>query len=211
MLAGTVIEDAYRKIGVVAEDEPMRPDQATSGLRALNRFMRSVQNHMPDLWLVASEDVVLSTATAAYENLTCVREMTSARLVRSGVETPMTRITRQEYDDLPIKTTTGLPSMWYFDRQRCGGTLYVWPVLAAAAGEIVRVTYERTVRDAANVGATVDAPAEWEEAIIYGLADRLADDNAKMLPKVTARAASELALVLARDREGSVYFHDEDR
>lgn len=211
MIAGDIIRDALRKIGVVAEDDPMSADQSSSGLRALNRFLRSIQNREPDLFLVASDDVYLTTS-ASYEGIGCnPRKLTSARLVRGGVETPMREITRQEYDDLPIKATTGLPSMWYYDRQRCGGTLYVWPVLAASDGTMVRITYERGIKDAADVGATVDMPSEWEEALVYGLADRLADDNGIDTPKVTARAERELNLVLARDREGSLFFHDEDR
>lgn len=34
-----IIQRAYRKIGVVADDEPMTPDQAANGLSSLNAMM----------------------------------------------------------------------------------------------------------------------------------------------------------------------------
>ena len=209
MIAGDVIEDALRKIGVVAQDEPATADQSVSGLRAFNRFLRSLQNRMPDLFLVTQDDIALSNL--ADHSFCGARKINSARLVRSGVELPMQELTRAEYDDLPVKTSTGTPTTWYYDRQRCDGTLYVWPVLATPAGELVRVTYEREIKVAADVGATVDMPDEWEEALVYGLGARLADDYGVNVPGVTARAEEELRLVLSRDREGSVFFHDEGR
>lgn len=206
MIAGDIVEDALRKIGVVAGDEPANADQSQSGLRALGRFLRSIQNREPDLWLATEMDIVLTTA-AAYAPLPAhPRKINAARLVRAGVETPMMEITREEYDALPVKTTTGLPSMWYFDRQRNDGTLYVWPVMAAANGEIVRLTYERAIRVPDDVSDRVDAPDEWEEAIVYGLAARLADDYGVAAASVMARAEDELRRVLSRDREGSMYF-----
>jgi hypothetical protein len=208
MNAGDVINDALRKIGVAAQDEPATADQVVAGLRALNRLLRSMQNRQPDLWLVSSQDIALSNLAA--QNIgCCARAVRSARLVRTnGTELPMQELTRQEYDDLPNKASAGTPTTYYYDRQLCDGTIYVWPVLRAPAGEVLRITYERKVNDAASVGATVDMPDEWEEALVYGLAARLADDYGVAAPSVVGRAEEELRLVLSRDREGSIFFHD---
>ena len=164
MIAGDVITDAHRKIGVAAIDEPLNADQIASGLRAMNRLLRSFQNREPDLWLVSSEDIGLSQQ-AEYDIGTCQpRAIRSARLVRAGVETPMQQMTRQEYDDLPIKNTTGMPTTFYFDRQRCNGTIYVWPVLSSGTATF-RMTYEREIKASKQVGDKVDLPSEWEEAL----------------------------------------------
>lgn len=208
MIAGDVIEDALRKIGVAAQDEAMTADQSDAGLRAFSRFLRSLQNRCPDLWLVSSGDVTLTTDVSYTPLPEYPRKVMSARLVRSGVETPMQEITREEYDALPVKTSTGTPCLWYFDRQKGTGTLYVWPRLATAAGEVIRLTYERPIRVPANIGDTVDAPDEWEEAMVYGLGARLADDYGVAASNIVARAEEELRLVLARDREGSMFFGD---
>lgn len=209
MIAQDIITDALRKIGVAAIDEAMSADQAASGLRALNRLLHSMQNREPDLWLVSSDDVYLTNLAAQTMPSCQPRRIISARFVRNGIETPMQELSRQEYDALPVKTSTGQPTCWYYDRQKCDGTLYVWPLLASPNGELVRVTFERSVKDA-ELGKDIDAPREWEEAIVYGLAARLADDYGLNVPNVVARAERELDLVLSRDREGSMFFGDPD-
>lgn len=201
-----LITDALRKIGVVAEDEPMTADQAANGLRAWNRLLKSWQNRGYNLWAVTLQTVTLTTA-ASY-TMAPVRpvRILGARFVRNGIETPMLAMTRQEYDDLPVKASTGLPTRYYYDKQREAALLYVWPVLASASGETIRVTYEREAEDQTSLSAVPDIPAEWWEAAVYGLAARLADDYGKNVPNVIARAEEELRLALADDHEGSVYF-----
>ena len=201
-----LIADALRKIGVVAEDEPMTADQAASGLRAWNRLLKSWQNRGYNLWAVATQTVTLTTA-ASY-TMAPVRpvRILNARLVRSGIETPMLPMTRQEYDALPVKLSTDLPTRFYYDKQREAALFYIWPVLASASGETIRVTFEREAEDQTDLNAVPDIPAEWWEAAVYGLAARLADDHGKSVPNVVARAEEELRLALADDHEESVFF-----
>jgi hypothetical protein len=203
-----LIEDALRKIGVVAFDEPMTADQSASGLRAWNRLLKSWQNRGYNLWAVDSQTVTLTTA-ASY-TLSPVRPMRilNARLVRNGIETPMTPMTRQEYDAMPVKASTGLPTQFYYDRQREAAVFYIWPVLAVAGGETIKITFEREAEDQTDINAAPDIPGEWWEAAVYGLAARMADDYSRNVPNVIARAEEELRLALADDREESVFFGD---
>ncbi len=50
----------------------------------------------------------------------------------------------------------------------------------------------------------VDAPDEWEDAIVYGLADRVLDTMRRPDIKITARAEEELRRALASENEGSI-------
>ncbi len=201
-----MIADALRKIGVVAQDEPMTADQSAHGLRAWNRLLKSWQNRGYSLWAVASQTVALTTS--ANYTLSPVRPMRilNARFVRNGIETPMLPMTRQEYDDLPVKSSTGIPTRFYYDKQREAAVLYVWPVLAAASGETLKITFEREAEDQTDLSAVPDIPGEWWEAAVYGLAARLADDYGVNGQNVIARAEEELRLALADDREESVFF-----
>jgi len=200
-----ICTDALRKIGVVAQDEVANGDQIQVALRQLSRMLKAWQSKGYMLWTVASMSVPLTTA-ASYA-LTPARpvKVQSVRLKRGGIETPMMEMNRDEYDTLPQKASTGLPTQWYYDRQREAGTLYVWPVLAAANGETLQVTYVRELADVV-ADAELDAPSEWWEAIVYGLAARLADDYERNVPNVIALAQIELRDAMAGDREGSVYF-----
>ncbi len=200
-----IVTAALRKIGVVAADEPVSGDGITEGVAALNRLLKSLQNRGVNLWATSAQTVTLTTAAA--QTLDPVRplQILSCRFKRSGVEMPMVEMTRGEYDRLPVKTTQGTPTQFHYDRQREAAVLYVWPVLATAAGETLEITYIREFEDQ-TPDAAVDVPAEWYDALVYGLADRLADDYGIDAPKVTMRAERELSLALAFDREGSIFF-----
>ncbi|HEY4760502.1 MAG TPA: hypothetical protein VIH42_07975, partial [Thermoguttaceae bacterium] len=83
--------------------------------------------------------------------------------------------TRQEYFDLPSKTSTGTPTQYYFDPQRGAPTLYVWPVKATVTTETFKVTYHKRTDDLDDLANDIDIPQEELETIGYGLAARLLD------------------------------------
>lgn len=205
--ARTVISDALRKIGVVALNMPMTAEQADHGLRALNRMLKAWQNKGYQVFATSSQSVTLTTS--AVYTLDPVRplQILSCRFKQGQIERPMVAMTRDEYDTLPIKTTQGAPTMFYYDRQREAARLYVWPVMASVAGETLEITQIREAEDM-TLGSAVDIPGEWYDAAVYGLAARLADDYVIQAPTVIARAEKELADALAFDRDGSIWFHD---
>jgi hypothetical protein len=170
-------------------------------------MMKAWQNRGYNLWGATEMAVTLTTA-ASYTLTPRPMSVESVRLRRGTIDTPMQDFTRQEYFDLPQKTSTGTPTCFYFDRQRDTASLYVWPVLAAANGETLRVLYSREFEDQTDLNAVPDVPSEWWDALVYGLAARLADDFSVNKPNVVARAEEELRLALAFDREGSVFFYE---
>lgn len=201
-----IVSDALRKIGVVAEGEPPNADQIATGMRDLNRMLKSWQNRGYNLWTVAQMAVPLTTSPVVALDPARPVQVLSARIRRNGVDTPMQELTREEYDALPVKLSTGMPTCWYYDRQRETANMRVWPVLSVAGGETIYIVYQSEIEDATDANAEVDVPGEWWDAVVYGLAARLADDYARPADRVTMRAEEELRLALAFDREGSVYF-----
>lgn len=200
-----VCTDALRKIGVVAADEQAQADEIDTAGRALNRMLKSWQGRGYNLWAVSSESVAANTVSEY--SLTDPRplEIQSIRTKRGGNETPMRRMNRQEYDLLPNKTTTGIPTQFYFNRQRDTATFIVWPLFPSVTSETFEVTYIRELNDVVLTDQ-VDVPSEWYDATIYGLAARLLDDYTISNPMLVQRAEEELRIALAYDREGSVYF-----
>ena len=199
-----ICTDALRKIGVVAIGLTASAEETEMARRALARMMRSWQNLGYNLWAVSSVTVPLTTA-ASYVLAGRPLELHTVRLSRSGIETPMQRFNREQYDSLPQKTSTGLPTCFYYDRQAITGTVYVWPVLAVAAGQTLVISYTRAFGDVV-LASDLDAPQEWEDAIVYGLAARLMDEFSQTTGNVIARAEDELRKALAFDRDENVYF-----
>lgn len=206
-----ICTDALREASVLAIDDPATAEEMGVALRALNRMLKGWQNAGHNLWTRAS--ISVTATTSAVYTLDPVRPhaIDSVRFKRDGLEIPMIELTRDEYDTLPNKASTGIPTQWYFDRQREAARLYVWPVLASAGSETLEITYHREIEDLA-LGDDIDVPGEWYEAVVYGLAMRLC--NSFKVPNVPALlpglAAGALSSALANDREGSVFLWSED-
>lgn len=204
-----IITMALRKAQLTGFGQEPSSDDAEVARQELNVMLKGWQNKGFNLWTKTSMSHTLTAG--AEQTLDPVRPLTilSCRFKRSASasELPMTQMTRDEYDTLPVKTTTGTPTQFYYDRQREAARLYVWPVLATAAGETLQITYEREIEDIATLNDTIDMPGEWWDAVVYSLAARLGEDtSAPTLQSLTMRAEVLLREAGAFDREGSVFF-----
>jgi hypothetical protein len=118
-------------------------------------------------------------------------------------------MSRQQYVDMPQKTSTGVPTQYYVDRQRTATTMYVWPVPSAVTTETIQYTYQRVIEDIDAQGNELDIPQELFETVGYGLADRLLDTYELKKDSVRRRAALLYQTALDGDRESAVTFAPE--
>lgn len=200
-----VCAEALRKIGVLSKGETPEAEDFDGALKQLGRMLKAWQSREYNLWAKASGSLILTTAASYTLDPVRPLRILSARLKRNGIEMPMVQMTRDEYDELPQKDSTGTPTQFYYNRQREEARFFVWPVLAAPNGETIEYTYERELADVVS-DEPVDVPSEWYDAVVYGLAARLADDYMIDAPRVIARAEEEFKEALSFDREGSVIF-----
>jgi len=206
-----IVTDALLDLEVGAIGQEAEAILSAHAVRTLNRVMKAWQlDDAAPSFLKASQTLTLTTA-ASY-TLAPARpvRILSARLKRSGVETPMIRLTRDEYDTLPVKTTTGVPTQFYYDRQKEAALFYVWPVLSAAAGETVEITYEREFEDVA-IGDNIDLPGEWWDVAVLQLASRLVHAHGSEAAKQSVPMRAEMmlnrALGAAVDGESVYWSH----
>jgi hypothetical protein len=116
----------------------------------------------------------------------------------SALDTPLEEMDRDEYFDLPNKTSTGSVNTFFYDRR--GGTnttgyIYLWPA-PASTEDAIKMTVARPIEDFTVAGDSADLPQEWIRAIEWGLADEIADEYDVPEPKRTRierRAAQYLA------------------
>lgn len=179
LTAGDIIEEARRKLGIHADEEPLQAQELTTGLRTLNMMLKAWQADGVMCWTFAEGTITLVASDADYvigsggSFTTVPFDITSMRITRSSIDLPMQRMSREDYYNLPNKTSTGYPTQFYYDRQRNGGTLFVWPAPDATAGTL-KFTYRRIIMDLDASADDFDIPQEWYEAITYNLAVRLA-------------------------------------
>lgn len=199
---------ALRVAGVSAIDEAVESETMDIAIRELENMLKAWQAKRYLTWTYTSGSLTLTTA-ASY-TLSPVRpyRILNARFNNGSTEIPMIEMTRQEYDELPNKTSTGTPTQFHWDKGKESGTFYVWPVLSSASGQTVEFTYEREIEDIAGSSDTIDVPGEWWDAVTYNLASRMQMIFKIADPRVDGMAAFALQEVLADDVEGSVYFVD---
>lgn len=88
---------------------------------------------------------------------------------RTGIETPLTPLSRQEYRDLPNKSQTGTVNQYFYDKQLTAGQLYLWQPLGTA-DRLVKFTWHRPIEDFDAGGDNPDLPQEWIQTLIFNLA-----------------------------------------
>lgn len=184
-VATDLIKDARSLLGIDAAEEPLEAFELQRGLRFLTRMLKAWEGDGLGSWLFTEDTISLVQADVDYlfgsgGTKTYVPfEITQIRINRGGNDMEMVPMSREEYHAMPIKTTEGYPTMWFYDRQRDNGTLYVWPAPDSTGGTL-KFTYRRRIMDMDAGADDYDLPPEWEEAILYNLAERLILPYGKM-------------------------------
>jgi len=97
-------------------------------------------------------------------------------------EIPVLSWSRDEYFNQVNKLSRGTVVNCYYSPQLGDGRMYVWQT-ASSVNDLLRFTFERPMQDLLIGDDNLDIPTEWLEAVIYGLAFRLADDYSVPLAK----------------------------
>jgi len=130
------------------------------------------------------------------------------RQLSSNTDTPLTIIARAQYDDLSTKFgstesgSDGTISQLYYDPQLTSD-MYVWPP-SSVETQVLELTVQRLIEDFDGASDNPDYPAEWFDALVWGLAARLAvifGVNKEVYARVKLEAESSKYKVLAHDRE----------
>ena len=212
LTAREVIEFALKKLRVIGSLEHPTADQWETGKQALNLLLKTLQVRAPNLWRQTDGSVALVAGTASYTLSPMPFRVEECRYrSAAGIDLPMWENTRQDYKEIPLKTSQGVPTTFYVDYQRASTVLYVWPVPASVTTETVQYTYQRKAQDIASQSDDIDIPQEHLETVGYLLADRLQDDFGTDYVRVTQRAEYLLQQAEAADREPTVRFIPERR
>ena len=209
-----IILHAGYRCGAVAIGDTVDTAEEAVAVESLNFMLKAWQNSGYNLWTKTGGSLTLTTATNYTLNPIRPLRILSARYRESSTanEIPMLEMTREEYDALPNKSSEGIPTQFYYDKQREAAKLYVWPVLATAAAQTIEYTYERELEDIAAATDVIDVPGEWWEAVINNLALRLTMDWGVTSPPplLSGMARDTLSAALDADREGSFMFGVEE-
>lgn len=214
----SLIEAAFEKLGIGTEGEALTADMYTRGNRALNLLVKT-WSAVPHLWIKTEGSITLVAGQAAYSLPDAKRVLSVRRRITVGeIDTPMNQLAREDYFNLPNKSTQSTPVSWYFDPQQASQTLYIWPTAAAAvvAAQSLKYTYLRTMQDMSASNDDLDMPQDWLEAVVYNLAKRLMPTYPVNDPQIAAdirdMAASLYAALSGWDTEpASIFLQPDNR
>lgn len=176
--ANELVVDALELLGVKAEEEPLQAFELERGMKWLNYLLKGWQTDGVMAWTLTEGSFALVASDADYvvgsggTFTTVPVDIVDMRITRNSVDLPMIRLSREDYYAIPNKTVTGYPTQWMYDRQRDGGTIYVWPAPDSTGGTL-KFTYRRRIMDMDASTDNFDIPQEWYTAIVYGLALKL--------------------------------------
>ncbi|WP_299477000.1 hypothetical protein [uncultured Paracoccus sp.] len=177
MTAGQVVTRALRICAVLGRGETAEAEDMQDGVVSLNLMLKSWQATGPNLWRETDGSVTLTNATATYTLSPRPIEVLSCRYRNaSGTDMPMEQLTDDEYQEIPLKTSAGIPTTFYVNKQRDATTITVWPVLATVTTETLRYSYQRVIEDVTAQSQHIDVPQEALDLVIYGLASRFLDE-----------------------------------
>jgi hypothetical protein len=130
-------------------------------------------------------------------------------LGNTPTEIPLARLSRDDYTNLPNKAfQSNRPLQYWFNRAIPQPQMYLWPVPNAQA-EVYQLTLwcHRYIMDVGTLTEQIEVPQRWYEAIVAGLAAKLAlelpDVAPDLIPILDTKAAQALAVAQAEERDNS--------
>jgi len=164
---------AYQLIGI--RPTALLQEHMDVARTATNMMFTRWSNQGVNLWQVDLITVPLIQGTSTYnvDDNTVVMLDAYIEYGSPPIDRIILPIGRTEYASYPNKQQQGFPTTFWFDRL-LSPTVTLWPV---PDGQQTYLKYYRVIRlQDANMNGTeqVDIPAIWLEAMVYGLAERLA-------------------------------------
>lgn len=210
--AGELVDAALRRVQMLGDGQSASGHMWSVARDHLNGLLKLLQTQGPNEWRRALQTVALTSGTGTY-TLSPRPDRVKQVYHRnaSGQDFHLNVWNYDDYERLPVKTTTGRPTVYTINRQRTATTITLWPVpnADAAAGSL-RVSYERVIEDVDVPTDAVDVPQEWLDTLIDLVGARTAASFAvggtQTATEARERGMSSLEAVLGYDREPFVQF-----
>ena len=215
-----LISSALRLAGVIAQGETPTTSQISDAAVSLNMMVKAWMADGMPLWAIETLSIPFVAGQNTYTISTpkLLKPIQSwNRNTSSQVDIPVRMISREEYNILGNKSTTGNPIQIFFNPNRDSTEIKVFPTpdSISAAQNTLYLVAQRPYQDFDTASDTPDFPQEWYEAVKYGLAVRLAgeyniDIETRRVLVAEAAAIKQEALSFGTE-ENSLYFQRDYR
>ena len=190
------IEEAFERCGL----EVRTGYDLKTAKRSLNLMFADWANRGLNQWTIAQRNFTVTENDGDVDLGTDVIDILSLVVRRDGTDYALDRISRDEYLNIPTKSTTGRPTQFFVDRQ-INPVLKMWPLPDNSTDVVL---YNALVRmdDADNYVNTLQLPFRFYPALAAGLAYYIsikrAPDRSQLLKTVYEE---EIGRAMDEDRD----------
>lgn len=190
------IEEAFERCGL----EVRTGYDLKTAKRSLNLMLAEWANRGLNQWTIEQRSFTVTSGTAATALGTDVIDILSVVVRRSGTDFALDRLSRDEYLNIPTKTTTGRPTQFFLDRQ-ITPNLKVWPTPENSTDVIFYDALTR-IQDADTQVNTLEVPFRFYPCLAAGLAYYIALKRApQRLQILKAVYEEEFERAMTEDRD----------
>ena len=185
-----IVEEAYERIGI----QNVSGYQLKTAKRSLNILFSEWGNRGLHYWEIANNNITLVDSQAVYTMYRSTGDGTSDatavygvdnvleanyRITSTNVDTPMTAISRSQYQGFSNKTAKGIPTQYFVERfiDKTTITLYLTPG-AAQDGNKINYYYVKRIQDVGAYTNATDLPFRFVPCMCAGLSYYLSQKNA---------------------------------
>ena len=190
------VEEAFERCGL----EVRTGYDLKTAKRSMNLMFADWANRGLNQWTIAEKNLTVVQGDGTYDLGTSTIDILSLVVRRDGTDYALDRISRDEYLNIPTKSTTGRPTQYFVDRL-INPVLKMWP-LPDNSTDVVYYNALIRLDDADTYTNTVQVPFRFYPALAAGLAYDIsikrAPDRSQLLKTVYEE---EIGRAMDEDRD----------
>ena len=190
------VEEAFERCGL----EVRTGYDLKTAKRSMNLMFADWANRGLNQWTIAEKNLTVTEGDGTYDLGTSTIDILSLVVRRDGTDYALDRISRDEYLNIPTKSTTGRPTQYFVDRL-INPVLKMWP-LPDNSTDVVYYNALIRLDDADTYTNTVQVPFRFYPALAAGLAYYIsikrAPDRSQLLKTVYEE---EIGRAMDEDRD----------
>ena len=161
-----VIEEAIEMVG----GEQTLGHEPASARRSLNLMLKDWQNRGILLWSTEASAITVTASVSSYALSGSTIDALQVIVNRDNTDLPLTRISYEQYLQIPQKSQTGRATQYSIKRDRDNPTLFIWPIPENST-DVLKVEKIRELEDInKSAGQNADVPKRFLPCLSAGLA-----------------------------------------
>jgi len=232
-----IITLALRKLGVLEIGDVPDVETINNAAMSLNLLIKQLSTEGLKLWknseliipLITNQTTYIlggSTSALMYDSLNPTVAITDRPLkviqgfyrnitVTPYIDIPVMVVSKQEYNVLGSKFSTGTANTIFYDTKKLNGVLYVYltPDVNASTNMELHIVAQLPLNDLSSALDIPDFPNEWMNCLVWNLADQLALEYGVPMnsrQEISMRAGTYKTLLTDWDVEASSTFFAPD-